>query len=238
MCLNFFKPDIVQVFNRRRQRNSAFDIRRTSFKFSRQFSKSGNLFFDAVDHITAQIEWLHVFEQCFLTVKHPDTAGSTHFVPGKNEEITVQLLYVDLLVRYALRSVQYNHSAMFVCEVNQWFGVEHQSKHITDLSKSYDFGLRINLGEILFFKLAGFFINIDIIQHSTGLLGNSLPGNQIGVMFSNRNDDAVTFFEMRFAVGTGDQIQTLRSITRINYFTCALGIDELAHYFFRTIVGF
>ncbi|MPM38436.1 hypothetical protein SDC9_85065 [bioreactor metagenome] len=157
---------------------------------------------------------------------------------GKNEEITVQLLHIDFLVRYALRSVQYNHSAMFVCEVDQRFRVEDKAKNVADLGKSYDFGLVIDFREIFFFKLTGFFIDIDIIQHCTGFLSNSLPGNQIGMMLSYGDDDAVAFFQMGFAVGTGNQIQAFRSITSINYFTCTLGINELANYFFRAIVGF
>ena len=141
-------------------------------------------------------------------------------------------------MRYALRSVQHNHCAVLVCEVDQWFRVEDKAKDIADLSKSHDFSLSVNLREIFFLELTGFFIDIDIIQHRTGLLGNSLPGNQIGVMLGNGDDDAVAFFEMRFTIGTGNQIQAFRGIACINYFTCALGINEFTHYFFRAIVGF
>ena len=86
--------------------------------------------------------------------------------------------------------------------------------------------------------MAGFFIHIDIIQYGAGLLGHSLPGDQVRMVFCNGNKDVVPLLQVGFSVGTGYQVQGFRRISGINNFLCTFGVNKFPHHFLGRIIGF
>ena len=83
-----------------------------------------------------------------------------------------------------------------------------------------------------------FFIEVHIDQFSSGLLADTLPCNQIGMMFRNRNDDFIAFFQFRFSIAAGNEVQGFRRVADEDDFFTRCGIDEAAYGFAGFIIDF
>ena len=86
--------------------------------------------------------------------------------------------------------------------------------------------------------MAGFFVYINVVQHSAGLGSYALPGHQVRVVFCDGDEDVVAFLEVSLPVRASDDIQRLTGISGVNDFSFALGMDEVLHHFFRRVIGF
>ena len=86
--------------------------------------------------------------------------------------------------------------------------------------------------------MAGFLVYINIVQHGAGFLCHPLPGDQVGVVLCNGDEDVVSLVDMGFAVGAGHQVQGFGGVPCIDDFLCTFGVEEFPHHFLGGVVGF
>ena len=65
-----------------------------------------------------------------LAVQHADSHRCEHLVPGKCEEIYVQILHIDRHVRYALSTVHHDRNALFVTDLRKRFDIILSAEHV------------------------------------------------------------------------------------------------------------
>ena len=86
--------------------------------------------------------------------------------------------------------------------------------------------------------MTGFLIYINVVQHGAGFFCHPLPGDQVGMMFRNGNEDVVSLVKMGFAIGTGHQVQGFGGVSGVNNFAGAFGVNKFPYHFLGCIIGF
>jgi hypothetical protein len=117
--------------------------------------------------------------------------------------------------------------------------IEFNTEHIGYLGKCQNLHSRIiDLLEFFFREMAGFLVNVDIVKDSACLLGSSLPGDEVGMMFRNRDEDMVALLQVCLAIGAGYEIQGFCRVSGINDFFFASCMDEVTDDLFGSVVSF
>ena len=125
---------------------------------------------------------------------------------GKGVEITIQILYVCLHMRRGLGTVDDGDGTDSMGFGDDFLNGTLHAKDVADSSKGDDFRFVINLSQIFVCKMA-FFVEVHVFQYSPRFLADTLPCDQIRMVFRNRNDDFVTFFKARFGIAAGNQVE-------------------------------
>ena len=127
-----------------------------------------------------------------FTVHDTDTLGRTHFMAGKNEEIAIQGLYINLFMRCRLSPVKNNYGAYIMSTFSQFGYRKLHTEYVAYMSKGYNLSMAVNFIHFTIFKMTTF-IKIHIFQSSARSFGYTLPGYQVGMVFGNGNYDFVAF---------------------------------------------
>ena len=149
----------------------------TRLRTCRQFIEAGGLFLDIFDHIPAQQEGFHFFQQG-LSRTPPGAGGTQHLVAGKNVEVAVQILDIRLHVGGGLGSIHNGDGPHLVGPFHHFLHRPHHAQHVAHRCKGNDFGPFVDLGRSSSVSARFHPGTYRPVPHRSS--GSSLPGNQVG----------------------------------------------------------
>ena len=190
----------------------------------------------STDHIAAAQERGHLLQQLGAGVQGAHAHGGVQLVSGAGCEIHVQLLHVYGGVGCALGAVQHHHSAHGVGALDDLLHGGAQAQHIGDHCNADQLGLGGNFLIQFVQRQAAVLTGVHIHQLCAGGFGHALPGHQVGVMLSHRDDDFIALMQKVHAVAVGHQIQRLGGVLGKDDLVI-LGVKELGYGVASTLVG-
>ena len=148
---------------------------------------------------------------------------------AENEEIAVEVLYVDGEMRGTLRTVDHHRHTVFMGYVDELLHGIDRAEHVAHLRHAHHF--RVLVEE----SLVGFNIKHASIRHrndaqtDAALTGLQLPGHDVAMMLHDGDNDLVAHLHKFIAEGTGHKVESLGGATGEDYLAGSAGVDEAAH---------
>src|ERR1700745_4248717 len=99
MLLDRLEPDCADVIERRAKSDRLGDRLRSRLVLVRKLAPGRLLHFHLADHVTAEVERLHLLEQLRASPKGAHAARAAQLVRREREEVAVECLYVDGAMR-------------------------------------------------------------------------------------------------------------------------------------------
>ena len=164
---------------------------------------------DVPDHVPATLPGRHRLQQLGLAVEHPDAGGREHLVPGEHVEIRVQAAYIGWQVRDGLGAVD-EHPGPGPVRPLDHLADRHDGAegvgHVRDRDQAGAVAEQIGVGaeEQLALVVYG-----DDLQRRADLLGELLPGHDVGVMLEVGDQDLVAVPDVLAPPGLGHQVDGL-----------------------------
>ena len=148
-------------------------------------------------------------------------------MPREDEEVAVEVLDVGLHVRNGLSAVDDGNGTDGMSFGDDVLDRTLHAEDVADGSEGNDLGLVVDLSQI-FVREVAFFIEVHEFQDGTSLFADPLPGDQVGMVFRNGDDDLVALFQFRFGIAAGNEVQGFRRIADEDDFFRRRSVDEAA----------
>ena len=138
--------------------------------------------------------------------ENPDTGRPQHLMTTEDHKICSPLLNIGRLVRNMLRGVHQYKTPFRMRDFNDLSNRNFHSENIRNRCDRNNPGLRGKLfSKVIQIKLA-IGRNSSKSNERTRSFRQLLPGDNIGVMLKNRQQDLVTFLDAGISPGTGNEI--------------------------------
>ena len=158
-------------------------------------------------------------------------------MPREGIKIAAEFLHIDGDVRDRLRAVEQDGDAAIVSQFHQLLRWIDGAEHVRDVDQGDDLRARAKaVLELLDDEFALVGHRCDD-QFGTSLLGDELPGDDVGVVLHLRYQDLVAGSEIACPVAAGDEIDPLRRPAHEQNFVHVLRVDKAGDRLARTVVG-
>ena len=174
---------------------------------------------DGADHVAAAVPGGHGLQVGQLAVEHADARGARQLVAAEDVEVGVEVLHVHLQVRHRLGAVHQHGDALGVGPGDDLFHGIDGAQHVAHMDQPHQLG---TLGEQVIQGLQNQLPGIvhgDDLDRGALLLGQHLPGHDVGVVLHGREQDLVAGLDPHSPIGLGHQVDGLGG---------AAGPDDLA----------
>jgi hypothetical protein len=223
-------PDSLQVLNRGAKANGIADGRRPRFEPGWYVCPGRASQRHLADHTAAPHEWRHILKEREFAVECPGAHRPEHLVPREGEEVSIERLHVDRHVGNALRAVDDDDGSGVVRHANDLGRRINRAQAIRDVRKRYQ---SRSLGQKLLqvLEIEGALVR-DVHRLKPGilLLGQELPGYEVGVVIHRGHHDEVTSADITPAPGLGDEVDRLSRIADEDDLTGGSRVDEIGHH--------
>ena len=155
-----------------------------------------------------------------LTPKDADAHGAKRLMGAKGKEIGAELAHVDCHVRRRLRTVYYHVGAVGMCRGGNLFHRIAHAEDIRDLADGDNLGSGPDLCGDFIIGDDSLAIGTQVDRRGAGFAASLLPGNEIGVMLHDTDDNLVASFEDRGRKALGNKIERLTRIAREHDVVC------------------
>ena len=217
---------------------SSHIVRCSCFKLKRK-SLEGCLFkAHRFNHLSPTLIWRHAVEPLFFTVKHANTCWSVHLMTTECEEVAIHILYVYSEMRGALGTIHQHRNAVFMGNTyHLLYGID-RTEHIADVGNTDNFGLFREQLLVFFHHQHTVIGHRDDTNGYASLCCLQLPRYDIAMMFHRGDDDFIALLHESLGKRRSHEIDTLGGATCENNLFGLRSIDELAHFFARSLMQF
>ncbi len=132
VALDRIEPDVGDVVDRRAESHRFSDRLRAGLELVGQLAPGRLLERDRTDHVAAEVEGRHRLEQLRAAPEGADTGGAAELVRGEGEEVAVELLHVDRVVRRSLSGVDHHDRSLLVSPGRQPLDGVDRAQRIRD----------------------------------------------------------------------------------------------------------
>ena len=148
MGFDVVHAQVLQIVDGSVQSNGTFDVLGTGFEFEGQFVKGRRLFLDIFDHVAAEEERFHAFQDGFLAVKDARAGRTAHLVAREGEEVAVHILDVGLHVRCRLSTVDDGDGSDGMGFGDDFLDRALHAEDVADSGKGDDFRLVVYFSQV------------------------------------------------------------------------------------------
>ena len=160
------------------------------------------------------------------TIQNANAGGATHLVSGKDQEVAIQRLHIYRQVGHALRPVYQGQRPHAVRRIHQRSHRGEGAKHVGHGGKGKQARLfaeqRRQLGQVQ--RAVG--QEWQVAQDRALLLGQHLPGDEVGVVLHLRQQDLIPGRDVGPAPTVGHQVDGFGSVAYVNHPGRVGGIDK------------
>ena len=191
---------------------------------------------DLADHVAAEQERLHVFQDAAPAVQAADAGGAEHLVAGKGEEVAVHGAHVNGHVGDTLGAVDADQGAVGVRHAAELVNGVDGAQHVRHLGDGNQSGARPDdLGGVRHVQAAvGSQANVP--DGGAGTPRHLLPGHQVAVVLQRGEDHFVAGFQVGQSPGVSHKVKRLGGVLGEDHFV-EVGVDELGNAHVCLLVG-
>ena len=175
--------------------------------------------------------------QLFLDVDGADAGGRENLVAGEDEEVGAHLLHVDRNVGDGLGAVDDHPGAVALGHLRHFVDRQDRAQAVRGLRERDDLRARPEQLLILLEHDFAAVVHGNDAQHGAFLLGDHLPGHDLGVVLEHREHDFVARLQELPAVGVGDEIDAFGRAADEDDFLDRRCTEERLHLFAGLFVG-
>ena len=157
------------------------------------------------DHVAAALPRRQDFVQLFLDEDGADAGRAENLVAGEDEEIGAHLLHVDRHVGDRLGAVDDDARAVALGHLRHFLDRQDRAQAVRRLRQRDDLRARAEHLLVLFQHDLAVIVDGNDAEHGAFVLGDHLPGNDLGVVLEHREHDFVARLQELAAVGVGDR---------------------------------
>ena len=236
MRLHRLHADTLKVIDRCRQADALGDGRRAGLEFPRQFVPAGVLQGHLADHVAAEQERLHRFQDVASSVEAADAGGAEHLVTEKAKKSQSMARTSIAMWGNALGAIHADQGAVGVRQAAEFVYRVDGAQHVGNLANGNQAGTRPDrLGGMRHVE-AAVRRQLDVPDHGSGTAGDLLPGHQVAMVLERREHHFVTGFQVGQPPGVGHQVERLGGVLGKDHFL-EVGIDEFGNAHVRLLVG-
>ena len=227
MLLDRLEADLFQVVDGRAEPDSFGDRLRAGLELRRDVTPGRLVEVHGADHVTAEIERLHLGQELVASPQRPDARRAAHLVGREGEEVAPERLDVDPAMRCRLRGVDHHHGPLLVRPRRQTLDRVYRAERIRDVVRGDDFHVAVSrdLVETIEVQLPCV-SQPDRPEPGAGALGDVLPGNEVRVVLELGDDDEVTRAKRGQSPRVRDEVDRLRRIPCEDDLARLRGVDE------------
>ena len=223
------ESESVEVVDGRAQADGGGDGGRARLELTGGRHVGGLLPGDGADHVAAPMPGRHGLQVGQLAVEDADARGARELVAAEGVEIRIQVHHVHLQVRHGLGAIhQHGHTLGMGPGDDLLHGV-HGAEDVADVHHADD--LRAFGDEFVKAvedQLAGIGHGDDLDRGAL-LLGQHLPGHDVGVVLHGGEQDLVALLDVDPAVGLGHEVDGLGGAAGPDDLLDGAGADEPSH---------
>ncbi|ENN89137.1 hypothetical protein RHSP_61761 [Rhizobium freirei PRF 81] len=230
--------DAVHIIKRVAKADRLHDRRGSRLEAMRRLVIGDVFLGDVEDHLAAALEGPHLGEPLLLAVENANARWAIKLVTGHDVPVAIDILHVDRHMHRTLRAIDQDGNAALMRDAADVLHRNNGSERIRHMGDGDELGpLRQALLEILDMERA---LVVDGHPDELGTLplADEVPGDDVGVMLHDRDDNLVALAKLRHAPAVGDRVDRFRRVLGKDDIVHRRSIQEAAHLFASRFIGF
>ena len=192
---------------------------------------------DLADHLAAAQEGRHRLEQLGAGPERARAGRPQRLVPREDVEVAAQLRHVDRQVRDCLGAVDQHQRAGGVCAIDHLAHADDGADAVRDVGEGDQLRPRAQEHLVDVETEPARLVDGHELQVPVALLGQHLPGDEVGVVLQLGQDDGVGAPDVAAAPGVGDQVDRLGGVAGEDDLARARRADEVGDLRAGRLVG-
>ena len=210
--LNRLEADGLQIADRRTHADRFTDGGGAGLELVRQIRPGAVIEEDVLNHFAAPEEGRHRLQQRLARPEEPHPGGTTQLVGGRHQEIGTQRGDVGGLVGQALTGIHQHQGTGGMGGGDHLIEGVAAAETVADMHQAHQTSAVAELGaEVVEIQFTGF-RDADVAQHTTGALGQQLPGHQVAVVLHEGEQHLIPRAQVGVTPAAGHQVDRLAGI--------------------------